>query len=106
MYAVREFAQAKQALSTALRLVEPKLLFREIQVISEFYVPSRLMAAFVKHYPEWLRQEYHIHKAVRGGGQRDMHKQCYNWIRLHAHEYPNEVYQFYLDNKHWLEDQQ
>jgi len=104
MYAVREFAQAKQALSTALRLVEPKLLFRDIQVISEFYVPSRLMVALFGYYPNWLKQEYHLHKAVRGGGQRDMHKACYTWIRQHVHEYPNEVYQFYLDNKHWLED--
>lgn len=98
MLAPRFYAMAMQKMSDSLRQIEPKLLFRDIQVITRFYVPSRVLGMFYPFYPVPLKNMYndHIH-SPNPQLVLDVHCACYRWIEMHAMEYSAYIYQHWLD---------
>lgn len=99
MKAARAYAQAKEAVGFALRTIRPALMLREIQAISVFYSPGRLLSVLAAHYPDDLQVEWSQRASANRAYQGAIEQRCYAWIQANAHLYTKRLYHFYLDYK-------
>lgn len=99
MKAVAAYAKAKEAMGFALRALRPALLLREIQVISQFYTPGRLLSVMARYFPEDLHADYARRMQVSNAHQGAIEHRCYEWIQANAHLYAERFHVFYLDHK-------
>lgn len=99
MKAAAAYARAKHACSVALRTIRPTLLFREIQAMSEFYIPSRLIATFARHYPDDLLTQFQTRRQHSRIEQGAIDARLYQWIEQNAHTYVQTLYDYYQSRK-------
>lgn len=92
MLAPQFYVTAMRRVSDSLRQIEPKLLFRDIQVITAFYHPNRLLGLFYPFYPASIKNMYNDN-----WNSLSTHCACYRWIQMHAMEYPAYIYQHWVD---------
>jgi len=99
MKAAASYARAKHACAVALRTIRPVLLFREIQAMSEFYIPSRLIATFARHYPGDLFNQFQTRRQHSRIEQGAIDARLYHWIAQNAQTYIQTLYDYYQSQK-------
>lgn len=103
MKAAAPYAKAKEAMGFALRSIRPALLLREIQAISMFYSPGRTLSVLLEYYSDDLKAEYYARRTANRAYQGAIEQRIYAWIEQNARLHADHLYQYYLNNKHWME---